>query len=66
MGRTSGNVDIHRCNSIRAIVDFRVIHEWAARDRTGTDRDHDLRGRDGIVGFLEGEPHVLGHRAGNQ
>lgn len=66
MRRTPWDIEINRDNGIRAVVDFRVTHKWTARNCTGADRNHYLGGRDGVVGFLEGKPHVLCHRASNQ
>ena len=42
MGRAAGNVEIHGNRAVDAVVLFGMAGERAARDRAGTDGDHDL------------------------
>ena len=45
---------------------LRMIDVRPAGDRAGADGDHELRRRHGVVGLLQREAHVLGHRAGDE
>lgn len=66
MRRTSRNEEIDRKDVGRSVENFRMIAKGAARDRTSAYRDDNFRVRHRLVGFLEGETHVLSHGAGNQ
>jgi len=47
-------------------VHFRMIAIRTATDRAGADGDDQLGGRHGLIGFLQGETHVLRHGARDQ
>src|SRR2546425_11219925 len=66
MGRAAGDIHTDRDRRISPIVDFWVIDERPPRNRTGTYGDHDFRRRDGVVGLLESEPHILRHGSRNE
>jgi hypothetical protein len=50
----------------RAVVDLGVTGVGPSRDGASAHRDDDLRLGDGMIGLLQGQPHVLRHRTGHQ
>jgi len=64
--RAAGDVEIDRQEAIGPVMDLGIASKRSAGDRTSPNRDYNLRRRHGIVGFLQGHPHVLGHRACDQ
>src|SRR4051812_20141869 len=66
MRRTTRNVQIDGQERVRAIVDLVMSHVRPARDGAGADGDDDLRRWNRVVRLLQREPHVLGHRAGDE
>ena len=66
MRRAARDVEIHRDDGIRAVVNLWMVHVWTAGDRAGPGGNDDLRLRNGIVGLLERELHVLGDGSRDQ
>ena len=66
MGRTAGDIDIHRQQTGGAVVRLGGVEERPAVDRTGPAGDDDLRFRYRRIGFQERLPHVFRDRAGDE
>ncbi len=64
--RAAGDVEVDRQHRIGAVVRLRVADVGAAGDRAGADGDHELGRRHRVVGLLQRQAHVRGHRAGDQ
>jgi len=62
MGRTSGDVKIHRKNRINPHNGLCMGAEESTRDGAGSHGDDDLGGRGRIIGLSQSTLHVLGHR----
>jgi len=63
MRRAAGDIEIHGDDRIGAVVGLRVIDKGAAGHGTGADGNHDAGVWQSVVGFFQGQMHVLGDGA---
>src|SRR5690242_7387240 len=66
MGRTTGDIEVHRYEGVRTIVDFRVVDVRSAGDGARAHCDHNFWRGHRFVSLGEREPHVSRNTPCNQ
>ncbi len=61
-----GHLDIHRNHIPNTSATHEIRPKDSATKRAGSDRDHFFRRRHGVIGFLQRETEMIGHRSHDQ